>query len=602
MKKSDWDIFRQALYRYAKKDTGLLSLLIAVNVLKAVQPFLVILLSSALLDWIMTGREMEELLSLSAGGLASIMAVRFVYELLTKKRSEKWLHCWDTQDLCMLEKSLRMDYEFLDDSTAQFLLRKQDEYNSMYGSLYYHLFSIVEELSYRGATLVIAVILAAELFRAGGAGRVFFVAALVFWSLLVRHLEDMRKVERMNEEKDEMLVTERVPFFYYDTLLQGYERGKDIRIFGQERLIERELGESMERMEASMKRQANIVFRNESLTQGTSVGIGGILYLLAGFWAHGGAVSLGSAVKYVNSISRFVEAFTALVHTLGRIRELVPYMRDFEAYLNLEKRRREGSIPVEKRRDNKFLLEFKNVSFRYPNASEYALKNVNVKMEIGERMAVVGRNGSGKSTLIKLLCRLYDPTEGEIRLNGIDIRKYDEAEYLAILAVVFQDYHIFDLKVGENLAASQTVDGARAQDAMERAGLSEFLRRLPDGVNTYVGKSFSADGVEVSGGERQKLAIARAVYHAAPFIIMDEPTAALDPVSEYEVYAGFDKLAGSRTAIYISHRLASCRFCNDILVLDEGRVVQRGSHEELISQDGLYAQLWNAQAQYYQRL
>lgn len=600
MKKSDWNIFRQALWRYAQKDMWLLPLLIAANVLKAVQPFLTVLLSAALLDWLMAGRDMQELLSLSAGGLVSILAVRLVYEFLTKKRSEKWLHFWDTQDQCMVEKSLRMDYEFLDDSTAQFLLRKQDEYSHMYGTLYYNLFSIVEELSYRGATLVIAVILAAELFRISGAGSALLVTALVFLSLLVKHLEDTRKAERMNEEKAEILVTERVPFFYYDTLLHGYETGKDIRIFGQEKLIEKELEENRRRTEASMKRQSGICFRNESLTQGVSAGVGGMLYLLAGLWAYGGAVSLGSAVKYVNSISRFVEAFISLAHMLGLLRELIPYMRDFEAYMNLEKRRREGSIPVEKRRDNKFLLEFKNVSFRYPNTSEYALKNVNLKMEIGERMAVVGRNGSGKSTFIKLLCRLYDPTEGEIRLNGIDIRKYEEAEYLAILAVVFQDYHIFDLKVGENLAASQTVDEARAQNALERVGLSEFLRKLPDGVNTYVGKSFSANGVEASGGERQKLAIARAVYHAAPFVIMDEPTAALDPVAEYEVYAGFDKLVGSRTAIYISHRLASCRFCNDILVLDEGRVVQRGSHEELIRQEGLYAQLWNAQAQYYQ--
>lgn len=600
MKRSDWGIFLQTLRRYGKMDVWMFGTVIAANVLKAVKPFLGILLSATLLDWLMEGRAAKELFALSLGGLLGILLFSLFYELLVKKRSEKWLHSWDAQTQCMVEKSLRMDYEFLDDSDAQLLLRRQEEYSAMYGALYHELFTVVEELSFETTTLAAAVVLAARFLLVGGAGSAALVAALVLLSLWVQRRSDRRKADRLNAEKEEALLANRVAWFYFDTVLQGCERGKDIRIFGQDELIETEMKESMKRIKASMKRQIRICFRHDSLTQAAVTAAGGTLYLFAGFWAYAGAISLGSAMKYVNSISRFVEAFTSLVRTLGKIREMLPYMRDFEAYQNLETRRALGSIPVEKRRDNKFLLEFRNVSFRYPNASDYALKNVSLKMEIGERMAVVGPNGSGKSTFIKLLCRLYDPTEGEIRLNGIDIRKYSEEDYLAILAVVFQDYHIFDLKVGENLAASQNVDEARALDAIRRAGLSDFWERLPEGMNTCLGKGFHPGGADVSGGERQKLAIARAIYHAAPFIIMDEPTAALDPVAEYEVYAGFDRMVGSRTALYISHRLASCRFCSDILVFDEGRVVQRGSHEELLSQNGLYAQLWNAQAQYYQ--
>ncbi|MDO4332362.1 MAG: ABC transporter ATP-binding protein [Eubacteriales bacterium] len=598
MKKSDWNIFLQALGRYAKRDVWLLPVVIATNILKAVQPFLTILLSSALLDWILEGRKMEELLRIALGGLGAIWAVSLLYEYLTQKRSEKWLHAWDTLDQCMVEKSLRIDYAFLDDSDAQFLLRKQEEYSYLRGNLYNRLFSIVEAFSYGVTTLIIAFVLAAKLLfiRADG---VAFVTALVAVTFLTKRLADRKLAKRQNEITDEWLLFSRASSFYYNNFLDGYENGKDIRIFGQKRLIQKEISDTMRQMERLTQILFRLGFGYDCVTQGIAAATGCLIYLFAGFWAYAGAVSLGNAAKYVNSISRFSKAFMDLVEVLGDIRELGPYMRDFEAYQNLEKGRLAGTIPVEKRRDNKFLLEFRNVSFRYPNASEYALKNINLKMEVGERMAVVGRNGSGKSTFIKLLCRLYDPTEGEIRLNGIDIRKYDEAEYLAILSVVFQDYHIFDLKVGENLAASRTVDEARAKDAMERAGLSGFWKKLPEGIHTYVGKSFSPGGIEVSGGERQKLAIARAIYHSAPFVIMDEPTAALDPVAEYEVYAGFDKMVGSRTAIYISHRLASCRFCNDILVFEEGRVVQRGSHANLIAQDGLYAQLWNAQAQYY---
>ena len=214
-------------------------------------------------------------------------------------------------------------------------------------------------------------------------------------------------------------------------------------------------------------------------------------------------------------------------------------------------------------------------------------------------MAIVGKNGSGKSTFIKLLCRLYDVTEGVIRLNGIDIRKYDPEEYARLFAVVFQDFSIFAFPLGENIAASREVEEGRAVDALARVGLGERLADLPLGLATCVGKEYEESGIAFSGGEKQKMAIARAIYKDAPFVIMDEPTAALDPLAECEVYAGFDKMVGNKTALYISHRLASCRFCEDILVFDQGRVVQRGSHEELKEQEGLYRRLWEAQAQYY---
>ncbi len=184
-------------------------------------------------------------------------------------------------------------------------------------------------------------------------------------------------------------------------------------------------------------------------------------------------------------------------------------------------------------------------------------------------------------------------------MNGIDIRKYDYEEYCDLFSVVFQDFGMFGFSLGENIAASDQVDEARALDSLEKVGLMERFRELPEGLDTHIGKEYREEGVNFSGGERQKLAIARAIYKDAPFVIMDEPTAALDPLAECEVYEGFDKMVGNKTAIYISHRLASCRFCQDILFFDQGKVVQRGSHDELKGEEGLYRELWNAQAQYY---
>ncbi|MCM1579584.1 MAG: ABC transporter ATP-binding protein/permease, partial [Ruminococcus sp.] len=231
----------------------------------------------------------------------------------------------------------------------------------------------------------------------------------------------------------------------------------------------------------------------------------------------------------------------------------------------------------------------------------YILKDINLKWRIGEKMALVGRNGSGKSTLIKLLCRLYDPTEGEITLNGIDIRKYSTKDYTDLFSVVFQDSALFSFSIGENVAADTEYDRTLAEECARRGGFSERLDQCPNGLDTCLYKDFDDRGVEISGGEAQKLCLARAVYKGAPFIVLDEPTAALDPISEYDIYTKFNSIVDTRTAVYISHRLSSCRFCDDITVLDKGRIVQRGSHDRLVSEEGVYSKLWNAQAEYYKR-
>lgn len=213
-------------------------------------------------------------------------------------------------------------------------------------------------------------------------------------------------------------------------------------------------------------------------------------------------------------------------------------------------------------------------------------------------MALVGKNGCGKSTLVKLLCRLYDPTEGVITLNGIDIRKYKYEDYIALFSVVFQDSQLFSFSVAENVAASLDYDADRVEDCVRRAGLSERLDRMEQGIETCLYKDFDEKGVEISGGEAQKLMLARAIYKGAPFIVLDEPTAALDPISEHEIYTKFNEIVGTRTAIYISHRLSSCRFCDEITVMEEGRIVERGSHKALLETGSVYPALWNAQAEY----
>lgn len=323
-------------------------------------------------------------------------------------------------------------------------------------------------------------------------------------------------------------------------------------------------------------------------------------YLVSAAYALLGAFSVGSVIKFAESITRIVGAFQGMGQ---QYRELALTARREVStlqMLGISDEMYKGKLPVEKRQDNKYEIEFRNVSFKYPGTEQYALKNLSLKLRIGERMAIVGMNGSGKTTMIKLLCRLYDPQEGEILLNGVDIRKFRQEEYIRLFSVVFQDFKLLSLPLGQNVAASMKVDRELAVKALGQAGLEERLKELPRGLDTFLYQDIADDGVEISGGEAQKIAIARALYKDAPFVLLDEPTASLDPLSEYEIYSGFDTMVRDKTAIYISHRLSSCRFCNDIVVFHQGRLVQRGSHEELLKdENGKYYELWHAQAQYY---
>ena len=282
----------------------------------------------------------------------------------------------------------------------------------------------------------------------------------------------------------------------------------------------------------------------------------------------------------------------------GELQKICIYTDEFLKFLDTENIHGKGSIPVEKRDDGEYELAFENVSFRYPGSEIPVLKNVNCRINIRGKMAVVGRNGAGKTTFIKLLCRLYDPTEGRITLNGVDIRKYSQEEYRGLFSVVFQDFKLFSFSVGENVAAGYEWQEEKLWDALRQAEADGFVRDMEKQLDTYLYKDLR-DGVAVSGGEAQKLALARALYKDAPVVILDEPTAALDAKAEAQIYARFNEMVEGRTSIYISHRMSSCRFCDEIIVFHEGEIVERGSHEELYAAGGRYTQMWNAQARYY---
>ena len=339
-----------------------------------------------------------------------------------------------------------------------------------------------------------------------------------------------------------------------------------------------------------------------ALSSCVSAFLTGLIYLLVCIKAWAGAFGLGTATQYIGSVTSFFGGFSELMKCIGVMRINSSFLDTVFELLDTPNTMYQGSLTNEKSSDIQYDVEFRDVPFKYPGSEAYALRHVNMKFKVGSRLAVVGMNGSGKTTFIKLLCRLYDPTEGEILLNGINIRKYRYDDYMKIFSVVFQDFQLLALPLGQNVAASQTYDAARVLDCLNKAGFGEKLAKMPHGLDTYLYKSVDTEGVDVSGGEAQKIAIARALYKDSPFIILDEPTAALDPIAEAEIYSKFDEIAGDKTAVYISHRLSSCKFCDEIAVFDSGSVIQQGTHSDLLADEsGKYFELWNAQAQYYKK-
>lgn len=338
----------------------------------------------------------------------------------------------------------------------------------------------------------------------------------------------------------------------------------------------------------------------EMAVSAVSVLLIGISYVFVCMKAWAGAFEIGSVTQYIGAITALCGGVTELFRALGDLPQNADYLETIRAFMEIPNDMYQGTLPTEKRDDREYEVEFRDVSFRYPGSEAFALRHVNMKFKVGSRLAIVGENGSGKTTFIKLLCRLYEPTEGEILLNGIDIRKYRYEDYRNVFSVVFQDFHLVALPLGQNVAARADYDPALAADCLRKAGFGDRLNTMPKGLDTCLYRELDKSGVEISGGEAQKIALARALYKDAPFIILDEPTAALDPLAEAEIYSKFNDIAGDKTAIYISHRLSSCRFCDEIAVFHEGAVIQQGKHDELVADEsGKYYALWHAQAQYY---
>lgn len=389
----------------------------------------------------------------------------------------------------------------------------------------------------------------------------------------------------------------RFSYFFYQ--LADFRYGKDIRLYDSIDMMgekaDRENRKTLEVWARRAKKQRYNSWKTDianSLRDGSS-------YFYLGVLAIKKIITIGDFTMYSGAASSF---FWAMYHIVNGFQETVKrssYIYEYIVFLKYPSVMEKGTKAIE---GTEHVIEFRDVSFKYPRSDRYVLRHVNLKITSGEHLSIVGLNGAGKTTFIKLLCRLYDVSEGAILLDGRNIKEYSDEEYRKLFAVVFQDFQLFAFSLKENVALNHSSEAKdeEVEKALELSGIYEDAVKLEKGLNTIIYKSFDEGGTELSGGQRQKLAISRAMYKDAPIVILDEPTAALDPMAEYEIYRKFNDLVGGKTAIYISHRLSSCKFCDHIAVFADDHIKEYGTHEELIAyEDGIYATMFRAQARYY---
>ncbi|MCR4624690.1 MAG: ABC transporter ATP-binding protein/permease [Lachnospiraceae bacterium] len=600
------DITKRGYRLLGKYCPGLIRAKVLAVTAATILPFAAILFSARIINEI-AGEKRTGILILY---VCLTIGLTFVFHLIKnafeRQASEKEAGMWNYFSKIFSDKQMSMDFADLEDVTVQKKRQKAQENLFMFGNglaqLVWDTTGLVEVF----VGIVASVSLTFTLFvskTGNGVLDSFLWIPGLFLIMALAGIINSRFRKKENEvfEKwmDGTVWYNRTFMFYGHELYSNIARAKDVRLYRQDFTADRE----MQKLEDhNLKDNASLA--KMSGYKGKTVLVLGVanalcyMYVVAkaGF----GAFAVGSIVQYVGALMKLIESITEMFEVVSENRIYTEHLDKLYDYLDIDSERHEGNEKIKEDPQKDLTIEFKDVSFKYPGTENFVLKNISTKLKIGKKQAFVGANGAGKTTFVKLLCRLYDPTKGQILLNGKDIKEYDLKEYMKLFSFVFQDFKIFAFPLGQNISADLSYDKEKALECIKKVSLSDRYEKMEDGLETYLYKDVSEKGVNISGGEAQKIALARALYKDAPIIVLDEPTAALDPIAEAQVYSDFNSLVNNKTAVYISHRLSSCQFCDEILVFDKGEIVQRGTHNELVNdKGGKYFELWNAQAQYY---
>lgn len=569
-------------------------LLILSTLISSGQVFINVILPKYLIDELTGSGEIEKLIFI--GSLIVFSNVFFALLSNTMKRvmDVKNIYIREKMSQVMAEKIMNVEFSYLENpyyldlkERAVFASNNQSAMERMINSVAAMLKNLVTIIGLVALMFMLSPLL------------VIFLAITIGISLLIYRF--FMKYQ-MNFFQEIIPVNRR--YGYYVSQCYNDKLQKDIRLYGMSKMLtdrvteyNNEINEWLSGFYQKQGKYLGLYGVINDLQAAIAYGYVGIRVITDAF---GPRIGLGSFTMYVSVAINFTTATAEFGKNIMTIAQVLGYLEPFMEFMSLpDEGKVGGSLEFAGEIEN---IEFKNVSFKYPGSDKLVLQDISFEIKRGEKISIVGLNGAGKTTLIKLICRLYRPTSGQIFINGQDIFEYEHESYMKKIAAVFQDYKLFAFSVEENITCQElNKDAHRTMELIEEVGLKEKISNLPDGIKSMFGKAYDEKGIEMSGGESQKIAIARALYKDASLVILDEPTSALDPIAEADIYENFNNLVGGKTAIYISHRMSSSVFCDKILIIDEGKISDFDSHENLMEKkDSLYYKLFQSQAINYQ--
>ncbi|SUY46618.1 ABC transporter [Clostridium putrefaciens] len=572
-------------------DKGLFVYFGLYTILTAVSPFIGILAPKFLIDELMSSKRIEVLLIILSTFFILSVIIKYSIAYLSGVYYPKMVKIRFEFISIMQKKSMTMDFKHTENpktlNDMESAWRAVNNNDDGIEGVFHKLFSLIGSgIAFIGYVAIVAALNPLIL--------IYLIA-----NVIITYFLTLRVKKYEHSKKDEISESNRKSNYIYN-IMYDFSYGKDIRIYGFSNWLSKKFQEFKD---DRVKINTKIKYKYFTVSAIDVVLLllrEGLIYGYLIFRVVDKGMGIGDFTMYFATIGGFAAWMQKIMTDLAHIRAQNLYINDYRDYLELDDENISQNIkPIPNK--TPYEIELKNISFKYPNSKNFIFKNLSLKIKAGQRLAIVGVNGAGKTTFVKLLTRLYDPTGGEILLNGVTIADFDKEEYYKQFSIVFQEIKMLAFSVAENIALSEedNIHLEKVIKCIDKSGMSEKINSLEKGIDTSVLKILDETGIEFSGGENQKLALARALYKEGDIIVLDEPTAALDPIAEYNIYKGFDEMIGDKTAIYISHRLASTRFCDVIAFFEDGEIKEYGTHDELLKKNGRYAKMFNVQAHYY---
>ena len=580
-------------------------------IVTSITPYIAVVMSALILNELAGKQDKKVLLALILVSTGFTLLISGLGHYLEAKISVGYKRLFSSHEILLTDKAYRLPYYLLEDEKTRSLREQVSGSLNISGggmaSLYWDIDVVVTNFCSAGISFVLCICFVFQVAEKTNIGEtvgmitvlIVLIAGCSYWSCKIAG----KRFDVGFELFEHAAAYQRYGDFYTMNYLQDEDMAMDIRIFHQKNLVLEKSQQNCYQLFAKGKRKEMRAVNRCDWIKVLCMGICGMtVYAMVGYLAIREAIGIGNVTMMYSAVTMLIGALSELAQIITDLRNNNTHLLHYFAYMDLDEEEQIGERIEELLSDDSKYCDilFEHVSFHYPESNVMVLQDVSLRIAHGEKVAIVGENGSGKTTLIKLLCRLYPPVSGRILLNGQDIWEYPYEKYMKKITTVFQDFSLFAFSLAENVAASAEYDAQKVYKMLCKAGLQKKIDDLAKGIEQAVFHDYEEDGIDLSGGEGQKVAISRAFYKTAPLVILDEPTAALDPYAEQEIYEQVFKNLAEETVLSISHRLSSCRLCDKIVVLDSGQLVQQGTHEELLGQaNGKYIELWEMQAQYY---